>query len=127
MVVVGNTNSGRKGTAAHGVVDTAMEEVDRDFWAEQRVSGLSSGEGLIVKVADTTKTDENGDVEKQQTEKRLFVLEEELKRVLDNMARNGNILSAIIRSAYDNGHLCTLTANPRHAIPYTPCCNKLQA
>jgi hypothetical protein len=89
-----------------------MSLVDGDLWKMQRVGGMSSGEGLIVKVAD--RMDENGNV--IPAEKRLFVLEEEFCRVLANMSRQGNILSPIIRQAFDNGNLCTLTVNPRYAF-----------
>jgi hypothetical protein len=111
FVVVGETNSGRKGTAA-SPVEELMILVDEDFWKMQRVGGMSSGEGLIVKVAD--QKDEDGNV--IPVEKRLFVLEEEFCRVLANMSRQGNILSPIIRQAFDNGNLCTLTVNPRYAF-----------
>lgn len=110
-VVVGETNSGRKGTSA-APVEELMLLVNPDFWKEQRVGGLSSGEGLIARVAD--KEDKEGNV--TVVEKRLFVLEEEFCRVLANMRREGNVLSHIIRQAFDNGNLCTLTVNPRSAF-----------
>lgn len=112
--VVGPTNSGRKGTSAVPV-DLLMNLVDRGFWSRQRVSGMSSGEGLIAYVADVEKKDDDGNPVTVAVEKRLFVLEEELSRVLAQIRREGNILSQIVRSAYDSGNLSTLTVNPRHA------------
>ncbi len=110
-VVVGETNSGRKGTSAYPV-DKLMELVDGDFWASQRVGGMSSGEGLIVKVANGR----NAKGEDIPVEKRLYVLEEEFCRVLSNTKREGNILSHIIRQAFDSGSLSTLTVEPRYAF-----------
>ena len=111
FVVVGETNSGRKGTSA-SPVEELMNRLNEDFWNMQRVGGLSSGEGLIVKVAD--QKDKDG--EPILVEKRVYVLEEEFSRVLANMSRTGNILSHVIRQAFDNGNLCTLTVEPRYAF-----------
>ncbi len=113
-VLVGRTNSGRKGTSL-APVDMLMERVNRDFWNRQRVNGLSSGEGLIAYVADKKEKDEDGNLIEVAVEKRLIVIEEEFSRVLANMGREGNILSQIGRSAFDSGNLATLTVNPRHA------------
>jgi hypothetical protein len=43
------------------------------------------------------------------TDKRILVVEEELASPLKMMAREGNILSTVIRSAWDTGKLRTLT------------------
>ncbi len=110
-VVVGETSVGRKGTAA-SPPDELMGLVDGELWKSQRVGGLSSGEGLIVKVAD--QRDQKGNVIK--VEKRLYVVEEEFTRVLANMKREGNILSHVIRQAFDSGNLATLTVEPRQAF-----------
>ena len=115
VVVVGPTNSGRKGTG-FGPVERLMEIGAGDFWRSQHVGGLSSGEGLIQKVSDIRVTSEDGSVEYVPVEKRLLVVEQELSRVLANIKREGNILSQIIREAFDSGNLATLTVNPRHAF-----------
>jgi hypothetical protein len=113
-MLVGPTNSGRKGTA-FVPVDLLMEKVDDKFWATQRVDGLSSGEGLIAYVADKEEKDADGNLTIVPKEKRLYVLEAEFSRVLANIRREGNVLSQVIRSLYDDGNLTTLTVNPRHA------------
>jgi hypothetical protein len=113
-VVVGPTNAGRKGTS-FAPVDLLMERVDPEFWSRQRVNGLSSGEGLIAYVADREEKNEEGERVVEPVEKRLYVIEEEFSRVLAQIRRDGNILSQIIRSAFDNGNLATLTVIPRHA------------
>ena len=113
--IVGPTNSGRKGTAA-APVELLMTAVDADFWCTQRVSGLSSGEGLITKVADRREKNKNDEWEIIPVEKRLYVIEPEFSRVLANIRREGNILSQVLREAYDSGNLSTLTVDPRQAI-----------
>lgn len=114
VAVVGRTNDGRKGTS-FVPVNKLLQGVDAEFWANQRVSGLSSGEGLITKVADVWKTNEDGERELEVVEKRLFVQEPEFARVLANIRREGNILSHVIRESYDSGMLSTLTVTPRYA------------
>ncbi len=94
-------------------------------WADQRVvSGLSSGEGLIWAVRDKIYKNEevkdNGRPTGEVTEvlvdvgeqdKRLLVVEEEFASVLQAVSRHGNTVSALIRQAWDNGKLRTLTKN----------------
>jgi hypothetical protein len=113
-VLVGPTNRGRKGTA-RSIVDSLFQAVDEDLWREQRVTGLSSGEGVIVKVEDIYATDpDTGERELvKEAEKRVLVVESEFSRVLANMKREGNILSQIIRECFDTGDLATLTIKPR--------------
>ena len=87
-------------------------------WAEKRVTGgLSSGEGLIYAVRDeryeSKPIREDGQVidyedvlvDEGATDKRLMLIEEELSQGLKVMAREGNILSAIVRQAWDGGNL----------------------
>ena len=85
------------------------------------MSGLSSGEGLIFEVRDPVyrreALKEGGKVTGYQevevdagvTDKRRLVLESEFVRVLRVQARDGNILSSIIRQAWDGDSLRTLT------------------
>jgi len=108
-VIVGPTNSGRKGTS-FSLIELLMEgDGDKDalrtFWKKHRVRGLSSGEGLIKAVADRWEQDENGEKKSVPVDKRLYVIEEEFSKVTANMKREGNILSQILREAYDSGDL----------------------
>jgi Protein of unknown function (DUF3987) len=119
-VIVGDTGQGRKGQS--------WTEIRRPFqvaapeWAECCiVGGLSSGEGLIYEVRDpVTKREpikEKGKVTGYQDvvvdegvqDKRRLVIESELARVLRVQAREGNILSTIIRQAWDGDSLRVLT------------------
>jgi hypothetical protein len=108
-VLVGPTNSGRKGTSAYPVDRLAVLAVPK-LWKTQRVSGLATGEGLIAKVADRWVYDEEKRERVQvPTEKRLYVVEQEFSRVLAQARRDGNVLSQVIREAFDSGDLHVLT------------------
>lgn len=93
-------------------------------WIEDHiVSGLSSGEGLIWAVRDAIeKRDpikEKGRVKGYQTiitdpgieDKRLLVFDAEFASTLRVMGRQGNVLSPVIRCAWDDGKLRMLTKN----------------
>jgi hypothetical protein len=127
VALVGLTAKGRKGTSwsTPGHIFRCIEEA----WAKDRVSsGLSSGEGLIYHVRDKR-------IEKQPVknkgrvldyeevivdhgvdDKRLLIIEEEFAQALKVMSREGNILSPILRQAWDTGNLHPLTkSNPIRA------------
>src|SRR5262249_11274104 len=81
-------------------------------------SGLSSGEGLIERVRDRQTKFEIDKKTKQRVEvevdpgisdKRLLVIEEEFARPLRVMARPENILSSILRLAWDGRDLAVMT------------------
>lgn len=112
--VVGPTNSGRKGTS-FAPVDLLMKRAIADFWAQQKASGLSSGEGVIARLADRVERDKEGNEQVIEVEKRLLVIEPEFSRVLANTRREGNILSQVMRECYDSGDLCTMTVIHRQA------------
>lgn len=118
--LVGETAKARKGTS-WSPVKHALALVD-EAWAKTRVSGgLSSGEGLIDAVRDPRYEKqairEKGRVVDYQevlvdegiADKRLLLIEEELASVLKVMTREGNILSPILRQAWDSGDLHPLT------------------
>ncbi len=110
-VLVGPTSTGRKGTAL-APVDELMACVDKALWQEQRVGGLSTGEGLVSKVADKkTWNEQTQAFDIERVEKRLYVVEEEFSKVLAQLRREGNILSQILRESYDSGNLSVMTRN----------------
>jgi len=125
--LVGESSKGRKGVSK-STVRYVFSRIDEDWTKDRNTSGLSSGEGLIYAVRDQTiqsqPIKEHGRVIEYQdvitdqgvSDKRLFVLEEELSQALKVMAREGNILSATIRQAWDSGDLHPLTKhNPIRA------------
>ena len=120
--LVGESSKGRKGMSWRPVL--RMLSVADDLWARSRVaSGLSSGEGVIYHVRDPREerqpVKEKGRVTGYQavmvdegvSDKRLLVEEPELASVLRRMDRESNSLSAVLRQAWDRGHLGTLTKN----------------
>jgi hypothetical protein len=118
-VLVGETAKGRKGTSASRVRQI-MEVADSEWTRERVHSGLSSGEGLIWAVHDPITQWERQGIGDAATrtevvtdpgiaDKRLYILEPEFAGALTVMRREGNILSRIIRDAWDRGDLATLT------------------
>lgn len=121
--IVGATSSARKGISI-GRVKALFEIADPVWLREHVASGLSSGEGLIEEVRDERvelvaikeQGKATGDFEEQVTapgvdDKRLLVLETELAQPLKLAAREGNILTVVIRQAWDGQTLRTLTKN----------------
>ena len=102
--------------------DTLRQKVKRALPAstipEHQVSGLSSGEGIIHAVRDPRYEIKQRDgVNEEQLvdagvdDKRLLIVEGEFANVLTNFSRKDNKLSAVLRDAWDNKDLRTLTKN----------------
>jgi Protein of unknown function (DUF3987) len=111
-VLVGDSSKSRKGTSADRIqpIFAAAEPL----WAADCVkAGMSSGEGVIAHVRDPAFALRKGVQELVDTgvmDKRLFLQEHEFYQVLASMQREGNILSRVIRDAWDGREkLQTLT------------------
>ena len=115
-VLVGQTAKGRKGSS-WGWIPRLFETVNAQKPGGLRnttsvgqslnvASGLSSGEGLIWAVRDPVSEKDEGVLDK-----RLVVLESEFASTLRVVGRDGNTLSALIRTAWDTGDLRSLTKN----------------
>jgi hypothetical protein len=126
-VVIGPTSKGRKGTSL-GHSQRLFADVEPQWAGNCVKSGLSSGEGLIFAVRDPVlrparirksgvifNNDDDGGgkkiVDSGIEDKRLLVVETEFAQPLKVMDRDGNILSTVIRQAWDTGDLRTLTKN----------------
>ena len=114
-VLVGNSSRGRKGTGA-GRVRAVAHTADAAWSDERTVSGLSSGEGLIDNVRDEVKKWNAKErceevIDPGVKDKRLLVTEPEFAGALSVMERHGNTLSPVIRRAWDDLPLQTLTKN----------------
>jgi len=108
-VIVGETSKARKGTSC-GIVTRLFEDIDEE-WSNDRIkSGLSSGEGVAYHVRNPN-IGIRGQDDPGIIDKRLLVIESEFASVLKAASREGNILSATIRQAWDTGNLSTLTKN----------------
>jgi hypothetical protein len=102
VLLVGDTARARKGTA-QAEVSKVFALADPGWFAERVMGGLASGEGLIFAVRDP------GEQDPGEVDKRLLVVEAEFARVLGVAAREGNTLSAVLRQAWDDGRLRTMT------------------
>lgn len=125
-VLVGRSAIGRKGSS-WSTIRYIFDQIESDWVQERIVGGLSSGEGLVNEVRDkriekkprrqegrTEYVDEV--VDQGISDKRLLVVEEEFAQVLKVSSREGNILSDIIRKAWDDGNLRIVTkSNPIRA------------
>lgn len=119
IALVGDSAKGRKGTS-WSPIRSLFGAVD-PHWTESRVvSGLSSGEGVIYHLRDPiykTEVDKKTGAVNEvladagESDKRLFILEGELAQPLKLLRREGNILSPVLRNAWDSGDLRTLTKN----------------
>jgi hypothetical protein len=115
-VIVGSSSKARKGTSADPVRRLfefgllRVEEGEGLFYNPARTSPgpLSSGEGLIFAVRDRGRDEDPG-----EDDKRLFIQDEEFAAALKSMMRKGNVLSTIIRTAFDHGNLEPLTKHDR--------------
>ncbi len=101
-ILVGETAKGRKGTSM-GRIRQVFSMIGDTFSETCIHSGLSSGEGLIWAVRDDTDDDPG------VSDKRLLVAESEFAGLLKVMQRDGNIISRIIRDAWDRGDLGVMT------------------
>jgi len=122
IALVGATSKSRKGTSASRIL-RLLESIEPAWTSERIQDGLSSGEGLIWAVRDAIETQhpikERGRVVGYQmviddagvSDKRLLVIQPELASTLRVMTRDGNILSATVRQAWDTGHLRILNKN----------------
>jgi hypothetical protein len=111
--IVGKTGSARKGTSWNDSV-RAVQLAD-PTWKDCVQHGLSTGEGLIYHVRDSTiaQDDEGNLIDRHDgaLEKRLLAFESEFASPLMTMRRDGNTLSPVIRAAWDGSKLSTLTKN----------------
>ncbi|NKQ54409.1 DUF3987 domain-containing protein [Amycolatopsis sp. K13G38] len=110
-LIVGRTSSGRKGTS-WSTARRLLDAADTEFNRANIKSGLSSGEGLAERFA--IKEDEDP-ADAEGRDLRLMVMEAEWGGVMAKMRREGNSLSAILRSAWEGGDLSTLTVTARVA------------
>jgi hypothetical protein len=120
--LVGRTAGGRKGTSFNQSL-RVVSQIDPEWAASRIMKGLSSGEGLIYNVRDAQEKNEplkeRGRIVDYQPvivdpgikDKRLLVVESEFASTLKVLSREGNTLSPVIRQAWDDGSLRTMTKN----------------
>ncbi len=112
VVLVGKSAKARKGTSMRPV-DAIFEEVARHglSLAAVRNSNLSSGEGLVCAVRDdSSELDKDNNPKYPGVhDKRCLMVSEEFAGALAAMKRQGNSLSAVIRSLWDIGNVDVVT------------------
>lgn len=119
VLLVGGSSYARKGDSKN-IALRVLKEVD-DAWAANITGGLSSGEGLIHAVRDPVmRTDRKGEqqvIDEGVPDKRLLIVETEFSQPLKQFVRDGNVLSNVIRDAWDAKHILrTITkTNPSRA------------
>lgn len=116
-LIIGSSSKARKGTSLANI-ERILRRIDPDFMSNNTASGLSTGEGLITAVRDAVTQQamnkKNGQLEVKVLEpgvedKRLIVAEGEFANALKVAKREGNILSGILRNAWDGKDLRTMT------------------
>jgi len=106
-LLFGRTGSGRKGEATE-TAELLLREAVCD-WPDIAVTGLSSGEGLIERIRDP-QPPAAGDADHGGTlDKRLCVTETEFSTVMARARREGSVLAAVLRQAWDGRTLAVLT------------------
>ena len=117
VIIAGRTARSRKGTSAQDV-RTVMENADAD-WARDNVrSGITSGEGIIEKVRDPRfvwdkKAQAMVRTDPGVTDKRMLLDEREFSSALSKMKQETNIVSEVLRKAWDCYPL-VLTSMAKH-------------
>jgi hypothetical protein len=99
IVLVGQTSRARKGTA-WAQIRNLLAQVDPSWTTGCVLPGIASGEALIAEIRDGTSDEDLG-----VADKRRLVLEPEFARLLAVAAREGSILSAVLREAWDGNVL----------------------
>lgn len=110
--IVGKTTRGRKGTAA-GYPRRLLCTVDEQW--RRPTGGLSSGEGVIWNVRDAIGEEGKKGYDPGVDDKRLCILQTEFAGALKKMGQEGNILSQVLRDAWDHGTLGSLTSGRIHS------------
>ncbi|GAA3552581.1 hypothetical protein GCM10022222_40260 [Amycolatopsis ultiminotia] len=123
-LVIGRTNSGRKGAGWSSAKRLATAAAP-DFMVANVRSGLTSGEGLAAMFTDDPdEAPDDGDTPAKPRrrggrlpagDRRLVVFEAEWAGVMERMKREGNSLSATLRAAWEGGDLSTMAVTARIA------------
>ena len=117
ICLVGGTSTGRKGTS-WGRVKSFFKLVSPE-WVELNIKGgLYNGVGLIHSVRDEKKAyskKEKGKiiVDEGVKDKRLLAVQTEFVSVLSLSKGESNIITQVLRDAWDGGNLTTLIKNNR--------------
>jgi hypothetical protein len=124
-VLVGESSRARKGTSTGGVrkiwnaADSCLQRTSSNLpflcSASLKVldGPMSTGEGIIMQIRDGDTTSDGEDAQPGVPDKRLLIIEGEFGAVLKAAERQGNTLSAILRSAWDGRNLAPIIKHMR--------------
>jgi hypothetical protein len=103
LLTIGRTSRARKGTGADWI--SRIFEVADPHWAHDCInSGMSSGEGMLTPIRDPVYVMKKGVEELSDPgveDKRMLLDEREFSQVLRVMRREGNVVSRMVRDAWD--------------------------
>jgi hypothetical protein len=101
FVIVGATSKARKGTA-NNRIDAIFKGIDMN-WERRELGGFGSGEGVINAVRDEQEVGFKGKTKilAGVEDKRLLIREGEFSKILAVGKREGNLLSQVLRDAWD--------------------------
>ncbi len=101
--IVGASSNSRKGTSYNQALN-AVKICDPSWSSQNILSGISSGEGIIQFCSNLEKS------------KRVQIKETEMASLLKNMSRKGNVISPVLRDAWDSGDMMLSTKNNPLAV-----------
>jgi len=110
VAIIGRSNVGGKGDSKRDVWPFLLA-VDPLF-GTRVATGLQSGEGLVSLFKEAEEKNESD----KPLDKRLFILEEEMSRMLTVAMRPGSTLSDYIRIGYDGGTLEAIRSKERISV-----------
>ena len=102
-ILVGESSKSRKGTSA-GRIRSILELADTGWASDRVMGGMSSGEGVLHAIRDQVTGLRKGIeevIDAGVDDKRLLLDEREFFQALAVMKREGNIVSRIVRDAWD--------------------------
>lgn len=117
-VIVGASSRGAKGSSWSRVREL-VESIDEEWSYDMQ--GLSSGEGLIERLADDLELEDSAIINGEKVQftvkgvedKRLLIVEQEFARPLHAAQRIGNTLSDVLRELFDEGSTGKLTVSAK--------------
>lgn len=125
---VGRSNHGRKGTA-HAIAIAPFKLVDPDWYATKIAQDVASGEAIISRLRDperlkpTEAADDDGEgddpLQFVSADKRCLLAAQEFASLLMAGSRDGSILSAVLRKAFDDVPLSRLVVDEKASFVAT--------
>jgi len=118
VAIVGDTASGSKGTS-NAVIRPLLRRINDKWFNERNAGGFGSGEAIVSEFAPRVIKNSNGEETGLEfPDPRLFVYEPEFARILAVAAKDGSILSMMMRCGYDGTPIATRRAQSKIVVNY---------